>query len=350
MDNPFSDFYHVPNSQELLDIAFKRAMKSSAQVSKNAPILIKAKKKEHRRIKVAVDEIINRIQIVIKRVPMIEELPDFYKELASLIVDVDELRLTLGKLNGILPILNQIERDSLRQLTRIETPKEADRIRRAAFGRISSIINKQNPNLEYLNEIRGDLRTIPSLDYTSPCVVVAGYPNVGKSSIVKLVSTNKKIEVQEYPFTTKELNLGHLEIQRRFDSYKIQLMDTPGILDRPMPRRNKIELKAILALRVISDLIIFVFDPTPACGYSIDSQIELYHEVHQNFEKEGSTKIFIVINKMDLASNEEIKYITDKLGLEEKDYILTNALTGENIDKIISYLQKNYSPEIEYEI
>jgi nucleolar GTP-binding protein len=350
MDNPFSDFYHVPNSQELLDIAFKRAMKSSAQVSKNAPILIKAKKKEHRRIKVAVDEIINRIQIVIKRVPMIEELPDFYKELASLIVDVDELRLTLGKLNGILPILNQIERDSLRQLTRIETPKEADRIRRAAFGRISSIINKQNPNLEYLNEIRGDLRTIPSLDYTSPCVVVAGYPNVGKSSIVKLVSTNKKIEVQEYPFTTKELNLGHLEIQRRFDSYKIQLMDTPGILDRPMPRRNKIELKAILALRVISDLIIFVFDPTPACGYSIDSQIELYHEVHQNFEKEGSTKMFIVINKMDLASNEEIKYITDKLGLEEKDYILTNALTGENIDKIISYLQKNYSPEIEYEI
>jgi nucleolar GTP-binding protein len=117
-----------------------------------------------------------------------------------------------------------------------------------------------------------------------------------------------------------------------------------------MPRRNKIELKAILALRVISDLIIFVFDPTPACGYSIDSQIELYHEVHQNFEKEGSTKMFIVINKMDLASNEEIKYITDKLGLEEKDYILTNALTGENIDKIISYLQKNYSPEIEYEI
>ncbi|MEJ2295827.1 MAG: hypothetical protein P8Y23_13815 [Candidatus Lokiarchaeota archaeon] len=35
MDNPFSDFFHVPNSQELLDIAFKKAMKSSAQVSKN---------------------------------------------------------------------------------------------------------------------------------------------------------------------------------------------------------------------------------------------------------------------------------------------------------------------------
>jgi len=346
MDNPFSDFYHVPTSQELLDIAFKRAMKSSAQVSKNAAILIKAKKKEHKRIKVAIDEIIDRIQIVIKRVPMIEELPDFYKELASLIVDIDKLRLTLGRINGILPILNQIERESSKRLSRIETPKEADQIRRAAFGRISSIVNKQNQNLEYLNEIRGELRKIPSLDYTSPCVVVAGYPNVGKSSIVKLVSTNKKIEVQEYPFTTKELNLGHLEIERRFDTIKIQIIDTPGILDRPMPRRNNIELKAILALRLISDLILFVFDPTPACGYSIDSQIELYHEVHQNFSNEGSTNIFIVINKMDLASSEEIKYLIKMLDIEDKDYLLTNALTGENIDKIISYIHDYYYPEI----
>jgi len=116
MKNPFSEFYHVPNSKELLDIAFKRAMKSSAQVSKNAPILVKAKKKEYKRIKVATQEIIDRILIIIKRVPIIDELPDFYRELASLIVDIDELKLTLGKLNGILPILNKIERESLKKL------------------------------------------------------------------------------------------------------------------------------------------------------------------------------------------------------------------------------------------
>ena len=51
MKNPFSDFYRVPNSQDLLDIAFKRAMKSSAQVSKNAPILLKAKKKRKQKNK-----------------------------------------------------------------------------------------------------------------------------------------------------------------------------------------------------------------------------------------------------------------------------------------------------------
>ena len=342
MKNPFNQFYHVPNSQELLDLAFKRAMKSSAKVSKNAPILIKAKKKETKRINVAITELIDKILNIIKMVPILDDLPDFYKELASVLVDTDELKLTLGKLNGILPILSQIEREYTKRLSRIEFPKEGDNLRRSAFGRISSIIKKQKANLEYLNNIRGRLREIPSIDYTMPCVVVAGYPNVGKSSIVKLISTNKKIEVQEYPFTTKKLNMGHLEIERKFDKIRLQCLDTPGILDRPMSKRNYIELQGILALRLISDLILFVFDPTPACGYSVDSQIELYNEIKQNFSKEGKTDILIVFNKMDLAKDSEIAYLKNKLNLKDDDIFLINALTGENIEKLISHLKLLY--------
>jgi len=342
MKNPFNEFYHVPNSKELLDIAFKRGMKSSAQVSQNAPILIKAKKKESKRIKVAIKELINRILKIIKMVPMIDDLPDFYRELASILVNIDELKLTLGKLNGILPILRKIEKEHISKLNRIEAPREGDQLRRAAFGRISSVINKQNRNLKYLNKIRGSLREIPSIDYTMPCVVVAGYPNVGKSSIVKNISTNKKIEIKEYPFTTKKLNMGHLEIERRFDKIKLQCLDTPGILDRPMGKRNNIELQAILALRLISDLIIFVFDPTPASGYNVESQIELYNEIKYNFSNEGQIEIVIIFNKIDLAKDSEIQYLREKLNLNENEFYLTNALSGENLDKLISDLKERY--------
>lgn len=343
MKNPFLSFSHVHNSQKLLDIAFSRAMKSSAQVSKNAPILLKAKKKEFKRIKVAIKELVDRILTIIKKVPIIDDLPDFYKELASLLVDVDELRLTLGKLNGILPILSKLERESSKQLSQIEAPRDADRIRRSAFGRISSIIRKQNKNLEYLNSVRGRLKEIPSIDDTLHCIVVAGYPNVGKSSFVKEISTNKKIEVQEYPFTTKKLIMGHFDIEKRFDKIKLQILDTPGILDRPMSKRNNIELQAILALRLISDLIFFMFDPTPACGYSIDSQLDLFYEVKNNFTKEREIQIVIIFNKMDLASPEEIRYLRDKLNITEKDYFLTNALSGENLESLRDFLTKRYS-------
>jgi nucleolar GTP-binding protein len=275
-------------------------------------------------------------------VPIINELPDFYKELASILVNIDELKLRLGKLNGILPILSQIEREYTKKINGIENPKEGDTLRRSAFGRISSIIKKQNENLLYLNSIRGKLREIPSLDDTMPCIVVAGYPNVGKSSIVKSISTNKKIEVQEYPFTTKKLIIGHLILKKQYDTIKIQVVDTPGILDRPMSQRNNIELQAILALKLISDLIIFVFDPTPACGYNIDSQIDLYHEITHNFSKEGKIDIIIVFNKMDLAKVSEIEYLKNKLNLNGHKYINVNALSGENLEELISYLSSRY--------
>lgn len=343
MKNPFNEFYHIPNSQELLDIAFKRAMKSSAKVSKNAPILIKAKKKETLRIKVAIKEIIDRILNIIKMVPIIAELPDFYKELASILVDIDELKLTLGKLNGILPILSQIEREYTKKLSQIEAPNEGDALRRSVFGRVSSIVRKQNVNLLYLNNIRGRLREIPSIDDSLPCIVVAGYPNVGKSSVVKEISTNKKIDVQEYPFTTKKLNLGHLIIKRRFDKISLQIMDTPGILDRPMAERNSIELQAVLALRLISDLILFIFDPTPACGYDINAQIELYHEIKENLTKDGEIDMIIIFNKMDLASISEIDYLKKVLQLRDEDFFLTDALKGENLDSLKSYIISRYT-------
>ena len=95
-------------------------------------------------------------------------------------------------------------------------------------------------------------------------------------------------------------------------------------------------------MRLISDLIIFVFDPTPASGYSVDSQIELYKEVKQYFTKDGEIEIIIVINKMDLASPTEIKYLEEKLDLQKDDYFLTNALNGKNLDKITSYFKERY--------
>jgi len=102
------------------------------------------------------------------------------------------------------------------------------------------------------------------------------------------------------------------------------------------------ELQAILALRLISDLILFVFDPTPASGYPVDSQIELFHEIKENFSKEGQIEIIVVFNKMDLAKDSEITYLKEALNLNDNQFYLINALTGENFDNLILTLKKRY--------
>ena len=109
-----------------------------------------------------------------------------------------------------------------------------------------------------------------------------------------------------------------------------------------MAKSNNIELQAILALRLISDLILFIFDPTPASGYSVESQIELFNEIKQNFSKDGQIEIIIIFNKMDLAKDSELQYLKGKLNLKDTDFYLTNALTGENIDKLTKDLKVRY--------
>ena len=56
--------------------------------------------------------------------------------------------------------------------------------------------------------------------------------------------------------TTKQLHLGHFEHRRRI----YQMVDTPGLLDRPMLERNNIELQAIAALEHLGDILIFLLD------------------------------------------------------------------------------------------
>jgi nucleolar GTP-binding protein len=74
-------------------------------------------------------------------------------------------------------------------------------------------------------------------------VAVVGYPNVGKSSFMNKV-TRADVDVQPYAFTTKSLLVGHAD--HRY--LRWQVLDTPGILDRPLEERNTIEMQAVTAL------------------------------------------------------------------------------------------------------
>ena len=47
--------------------------------------------------------------------------------------------------------------------------------------------------------------------------------------------------VQPYAFTTKSIYVGHTD----YKYLRWQVLDTPGILDRPLEERNTIEMQSI---------------------------------------------------------------------------------------------------------
>ena len=167
------------------------------------------------------------------------------------------------------------------------------------LGRVASLVKQISKDLDYLISIKEVLESFPALE-ENPTIVVAGYPNVGKSTFVKTL-TGSEIKIAAYPFTTQSIMIGHKKI--RHQTY--QIVDTPGLLDRSMEKRNRVELQAILAIEHLANVIFFLVDPTA----DAESQVQLLNDISDKFD----TKIMVGINKMDIVDGNDIKYIEKEL-------------------------------------
>lgn len=168
----------------------------------------------------------------------------------------------------------------------------------AALGRMASIMKRQSDSLSYLEQVRQHLSRLPSIDPTAKTILLCGFPNVGKSSFLNKV-TRADVDVQAYPFTTKSLYVGHTEY--KYQTW--QVIDTPGILDRPLEERNTIEMQSITALAHLRSVILYIVDFSEQCGYSIQQQLELYASIKPLFVKKP---VFIINNKTDVMTRDQL--------------------------------------------
>ncbi|MHA1365333.1 MAG: NOG1 family protein, partial [Candidatus Heimdallarchaeota archaeon] len=80
-------------------------------------------------------------------------------------------------------------------------------------------------------------------------------------------------------------------------------MDTPGLLDRPIHERNNIEMRSILALKYLTDYIVFLYDPSEDAPQTLEQQVSLQKEILETFP-EIPMKSYI--NKGDILEKERI--------------------------------------------
>ena len=106
--------------------------------------------------------------------------------------------------------------------------------------------------------------------------------------------------------------MGHIEKKQNYINNRIQLIDTPGLLDSPISEKNEIEKQAIAALSHLADLIIYIFDLSETCGYLIEDQKKLLIMIENLFNE---SKIITVENKADIfKSNSKNLKISNKTG------------------------------------
>jgi nucleolar GTP-binding protein len=254
---------------------------------------------------------------IVRRFPSFEQLPRFYYELTDILVGVEKLKMSLASADWASRKIHEISRSYVGKIRNSDLPEP---IRKEAFGRLASIIKSINKDLLFLNEARNILRKLPDVQ-DEPTIVIAGYPNVGKSSFVSKI-TGASPEIAPYPFTTKGVTIGHF-IQ---DGVRYQVMDTPGLLDRPMSERNDIEKQAITAIHYLDAVVMFMIDPSESCGYEIEAQKHLLAEIRENFK----LPLLVVSNKADRSEFKK---------LDEVEFNIS-TVTGEGIEDVMNRLMQ----------
>lgn len=331
---------HIPTPDEIIDKAFNRASKAASKVrsSKLHP-RVKGKRIEEVRVDTACDIITSTFNGIVVGTPIIEELPEFYQDYIDIVVGVDQYKHSLGAVFWALGVIKQIQSQYTSRIRKSDS-LSAIPIRKEAYGRIVSIVKRIEDELDFLDFCKRELKNMPNINFDAIRVVIAGFPNVGKSTLLNNI-TDASPKVANYPFTTQGLQIGNYELGYK----KYQIIDTPGLLDRSINDMNEIELNAIVALEHLGNIIIYIFDPSETSGFLMENQYLLYAEIKKVFE----TQMICLFNKTDLLEDDSV---IEEYSQKIDDPIFKTSINDlsniSDIKNLIEELGESFTPEDKY--
>ena len=165
--------------------------------------------------------------------------------------------------------------------------------------------------------------------HKSGFVAVIGRPNVGKSTLMNTIVGQKVAIVSPKPQTTRNRILG---ILTREDAQVI-FVDTPG-LHRPRHKLGQAMVATASAAIPDADVVLFMVDvsvmPTPED-----------REIADLIARQTKAPVILVLNKMDRLPAAKVKAHTEAywgVVAFRREWIMTTATTGDNIDKLLDMI------------
>lgn len=308
----------VPTGKDFIDIILSRTQRQTPTVVHKGYAISRLRQFYMRKVKYTQQNFHEKLSAIIDEFPRLDDIHPFYGDLLHVLYNKDHYKLALGQINTARNIIGKISKDYVRLLKYGDSLYRCKSLKVAALGRMCTVVKRIGPSLAYLEQIRQHMARLPSIDPNTRTILICGYPNVGKSSFINKI-TRADVDVQPYAFTTKSLFVGHTD----YKYLRYQVIDTPGILDRPFEDRNIIEMCSITALAHLRAAVLFFLDISGSCGYSIAQQAALFHSIKSLFMNKP---LIIVCNKIDLQPLD---------GLPEEDMKLVEEMKAEAAKTII---------------
>lgn len=181
--------------------------------------------------------------------------------------------------------------------------------------------------------LKGEVRTIKCELKLLADVGLVGFPSVGKSSLISVISASKP-KIAEYHFTTLTPNLGVVTVPGR-PSYVVA--DLPGIIEGASTGVGLGDKFLKHATR--TKIIAYVLDMSEHDGRDVIEEYKiLKNELKSYSEKLFAKRSVIIANKMDMPCSEEnLKKFKEVYNNEE--IIETSALTTKGTKELIITLR-----------
>ncbi|KAL0956950.1 hypothetical protein HGRIS_003051 [Hohenbuehelia grisea] len=288
----------VPTAADFLDVVLSKTQRKTPTVIHKNFKISRIRNFYMRKVKFTQDSFDEKLGAILTDFPMLDDLHPFLSSLMNVLYDKNHYKLALGQLRTARHLIDHVAKDYVRLLKFGDSLYRCKQLKKAALGRMATIMRRQKDPLAYLEQVRQHISRLPAIDPNTRTLLICGYPNVGKSSFINKV-TRADVDVQPYAFTTKSLFVGHLD----YKYLRWQVIDTPGVLDHPLEEMNTIEMQSITALAHLKSCVLYFMDLSEQCGYTVEAQCKLFHSIKPLFANKPTV---LVINKIDVTRLEDL--------------------------------------------
>ncbi|KYH30127.1 MULTISPECIES: GTPase HflX [Clostridium] len=250
---------------------------------------------------------------------------------AKIQVELAQLKYRLPRLTGMGTVLS---RTGGGIGTRGPGEKKLETDKRHIKERIYDL-NRELAKIKKNREIQRDKRSRENI----PRVSLVGYTNAGKSTLrnkLCQIACPKDL-VQKDEVFEADMLFATLDVTTRAlvlpDNRLITLTDTVGFI-RKLPHDLIEAFKSTLEEVVSSDLLIHVVDSS---SHKAKEQIDAVNEVLKELHADNKPTI-LVLNKIDMASEEDIKALEDEYN--NINIVKISAKEGFNLDELLNSVSK----------
>lgn len=306
-------FQKLPIVMPSVDI-LGSAMKKARRISPTQGIVNIAKREKNKGAKqldALMKELAVPLRTYVENFPNKTRLHPYERSLIELTLGDGYYEKVLGKVDGLRKRVVSVGKEHASHCAKSTTKREAVERLNEGLKKIEESFGQEMKVVDDLLNIAKTLRAMPVINLETSTLCLVGAPNVGKSSLVHVLSTGKP-EVCNYPFTTRGILMGHII----FNYQKFQVTDTPGLLKRHDEDRNNLEKLTLAVLSHLPTAILYVHDLSGECGTSPSDQFSIYKEIKERFP----AHLWLdVVSKADLLKTSPVVYATEDPSLTDHE-------------------------------